>query len=159
MLEKLKMNQKLSPTQYKDVLPKLQVRLREMEFKIFKQKVPVLCVFEGWDAAGKGGAIKRVTELLDPRGFTVSSYAAPRGDEKTHHYLWRFLSVDFVTSQGNSNTLMAVAESRAKEGHDVFMLPQQWHRLRRFGSRNAVLLWLLAAYAGVKFLLLFVRSL
>jgi polyphosphate kinase 2 (PPK2 family) len=50
----------------------------------------VLCVFEGWDAAGKGGAIKRVTEMLDPRGFTVSSYAAPRGEEQTHHYLWRF---------------------------------------------------------------------
>jgi polyphosphate kinase 2 (PPK2 family) len=47
-------------------------------------------VFEGWDAAGKGGAIKRLTEILDPRGFTVSSYAAPKGEEKTHHYLWRF---------------------------------------------------------------------
>jgi polyphosphate kinase 2 (PPK2 family) len=90
VLEKLKMNQKLSPERYKDELPKLQVRLREMEFKIFKQKVPVLCVFEGWDAAGKGGTIKRVTELLDPRGFTVSSYSAPKGEERTHHYLWRF---------------------------------------------------------------------
>jgi polyphosphate kinase 2 (PPK2 family) len=50
-------------------------------------------VFEGWDAAGKGGAIKRVTETLEPRGYTVSSFAAPRGEEKTHHYLWRFWRV------------------------------------------------------------------
>jgi polyphosphate kinase 2 (PPK2 family) len=90
MLETLKMNQKLSPGKYKEELPKWQVRLREAHFQIFKQMVPVLCVFEGWDAGGKGGAIKRVTELLDPRGFTVSSYAAPVGEEKTHHYLWRF---------------------------------------------------------------------
>ena len=47
-------------------------------------------MFEGWDAAGKGGAIKRVTETLEPRGYTVSSFSAPRGEEKTHHYLWRF---------------------------------------------------------------------
>lgn len=90
MLEKLDMSRKLTEKQYEDQIGALQVRLRQLEFQIFKQQVPVLCLFEGWDAAGKGGAIKRVTEVLDPRGFTVSSYAAPRGEEKTHHYLWRF---------------------------------------------------------------------
>jgi polyphosphate kinase 2 (PPK2 family) len=57
---------------------------------MYEKQVPVLAVFEGWDAAGKGGAIKRITEPLEPRGFTVSSFSAPRGEEKTHHYLWRF---------------------------------------------------------------------
>jgi len=90
MLERLNMNRKLTAKQYSDQMGKLQVRLRELEFKAFRRKVPVLAVFEGWDAAGKGGAIKRVTEMLDPRGFTVSAYAAPKGEEKTHHYLWRF---------------------------------------------------------------------
>ena len=90
MLEKLDMTQKLTREEYDEQVGKAQVRLRELEVKNFKKKVPVLCVFEGWDAAGKGGAIKRVTEILDPRGFSVSTYAAPRGDEKTHHYLWRF---------------------------------------------------------------------
>jgi polyphosphate kinase 2 (PPK2 family) len=47
-------------------------------------------VYEGWDAAGKGGNIKRITEKLDPRGYEVIPIAAPAGDEKTHHYLWRF---------------------------------------------------------------------
>jgi len=90
MLEKLDMNRKLSEKQYDEQISAVQVRLRELEFVAFKRQIPVLCMFEGWDAAGKGGAIKRVTEMLDPRGYTVSSYAAPRGEEKSHHYLWRF---------------------------------------------------------------------
>jgi len=90
MLEQLDTTKKLSPKQYDEQIGRVQVRLRELGFELFKQKAPVLCVFEGWDAAGKGGAIKRVCEMLDPRGFTVSTYAAPRGEEKTHHYLWRF---------------------------------------------------------------------
>ena len=90
MLESLDMTRKLTPKQYREQVGRAQVRLRELEFQVYKQQVPVLCVFEGWDAAGKGGAIKRITEMLDPRGFTVSAYAAPRGEEKTHHYLWRF---------------------------------------------------------------------
>ena len=49
-----------------------------------------MVVYEGWDAAGKGGNIRRVTEKLDPRGYEVFSIAAPAGEDKTHHYLWRF---------------------------------------------------------------------
>jgi polyphosphate kinase 2 (PPK2 family) len=90
MLEKLDMTKKLSKSEYSDQIESAQSRLRKLEFRMYEKKVPVMCVFEGWDAAGKGGAIKRVTEMLDPRGFTVSSYSAPQGEEKTHHYLWRF---------------------------------------------------------------------
>src|SRR5215472_17030564 len=90
MLEKLDMTKKLGKKEYEEELESAQSRLRQLQFKMYKKKVPVLCVFEGWDAAGKGGTIKRVTEMLDPRGFTVSSYSAPQGEEKTHHYLWRF---------------------------------------------------------------------
>lgn len=90
MLSRLDMSKKLTRKQYDEQIGKAQVRLRELGFEIFRQKLPVWCVFEGWDAAGKGGAIKRVTEMVDPRGFTVYTYAAPRGAEKTHHYLWRF---------------------------------------------------------------------
>jgi polyphosphate kinase 2 (PPK2 family) len=57
---------------------------------VYVQQRPVVIAFEGWDAAGKGGAIRRVTEKLDPRGFVVYPIAAPKGDEATHHYLWRF---------------------------------------------------------------------
>jgi polyphosphate kinase 2 (PPK2 family) len=52
---------------------------------------PPLCVvFEGWDASGKGGAIKRLASPLDPRHVRVSQFAAPTYDEKRHHFLWRF---------------------------------------------------------------------
>ena len=51
---------------------------------------PVCVVFEGWDAAGKGGAIKRLTGQIDPRGYVVWPIAAPSDDDRDHHYLWRF---------------------------------------------------------------------
>jgi polyphosphate kinase 2 (PPK2 family) len=51
---------------------------------------PVCVVFEGWDAAGKGGCIKRLVAPLDPRHVRVSAFAAPTYDEKRHHFLWRF---------------------------------------------------------------------
>ncbi len=51
---------------------------------------PLLVLFEGWDAAGKGGAIRRLTAQLDPRHVRVSEFAAPTDQEKRHHFLWRF---------------------------------------------------------------------
>src|SRR5579875_2133772 len=51
---------------------------------------PLLILFEGWDASGKGGAIRRLTSRLDPRHFTVSEFAAPTERERRHHFLWRF---------------------------------------------------------------------
>lgn len=53
---------------------------------------PLLILFEGWDASGKGGAIRRLTAPLDPRHFTVSEFAAPSERERRHHFLWRFWS-------------------------------------------------------------------
>jgi polyphosphate kinase 2 (PPK2 family) len=80
----------LPPREYEKAMAAEQLRLRAVHFRMYERRVPVMAVFEGWDAAGKGGAIKRVTETLEPRGYSVSSFAAPRGEEKTHHYLWRF---------------------------------------------------------------------
>ncbi|HEX8345234.1 MAG TPA: UDP-galactose-lipid carrier transferase [Actinoplanes sp.] len=54
---------------------------------------PLCAVFEGWDASGKGGAIKRLVAPLDPRHVRVSQFAAPTYDEKRHHFLWRFWPV------------------------------------------------------------------
>jgi AMP-polyphosphate phosphotransferase len=51
---------------------------------------PLLILFEGWDAAGKGGAIRRLTAPLDPRHFQVAEFASPTDREKRHHFLWRF---------------------------------------------------------------------
>ena len=54
---------------------------------------PVCVVFEGWDASGKGGCIKRLVAQLDPRHVRVVQFAAPTSDEKRHHFLWRFWPV------------------------------------------------------------------
>ena len=93
MLETVDLAKKLSEKQYWKRIARQQLRLRQLQFRIYDERVPVLALFEGWDAAGKGGAIKRISETLEPRGYTVSSFSAPRGEEKTHHYLWRFWRV------------------------------------------------------------------
>jgi polyphosphate kinase 2 (PPK2 family) len=69
----------------------LELRLR-MGGKLGDGKVgpPVCILFEGWDASGKGGAIKRLAQPLDPRHVRVATFAAPSSDEVRHHFLWRF---------------------------------------------------------------------
>jgi polyphosphate kinase 2 (PPK2 family) len=93
MLENVDLGRKLSEKQYEKRIARQQLRLRHLQFQMYDEQLPVLALFEGWDAAGKGGAIKRISETLEPRGYTVSSFSAPRGEEKTHHYLWRFWRV------------------------------------------------------------------
>lgn len=75
---------------YKKTLKKLQDRLGELHAIIYRERIPVVLVYEGWDAAGKGGNIKRVVQALDPRGYEVIPIAAPTPPELHHHYLWRF---------------------------------------------------------------------
>jgi AMP-polyphosphate phosphotransferase len=75
---------------YPEQLVRYQVALGELAHQVYIQKRPVVIVYEGWDACGKGGNIKRLTERLDPRGYSVHAIAAPAGEDKTHHYLWRF---------------------------------------------------------------------
>ncbi len=80
----------LGEDEYNDRLPKLQEELRRLQHLCYVQRKPVVMLFEGWDAAGKGGAIRRLTRELDPRGYNVIPIAAPDGAERNHHYLWRF---------------------------------------------------------------------
>ncbi len=89
-LDAVDLGRRLARKDYEPTVAAQQLRMRELHFRMYERRVPVLAVFEGWDAAGKGGAIKRVTAALEPRGFTVSSFSVPRGEEKSHHYLWRF---------------------------------------------------------------------
>ena len=75
---------------YQKELKKLQSRLGELHNRLYRKRVPVIITYEGWDAAGKGGNIKRVTGALDPRGYEVQPIASPEPHEKARHYLWRF---------------------------------------------------------------------
>ncbi|MGQ9916039.1 MAG: hypothetical protein ACUVS7_01345 [Bryobacteraceae bacterium] len=90
MLKSLDLSQALPRSEYMVQLARRQIQLRELGWQVYRQKRPVVIVFEGWDAAGKGGAIRRITEKLDPRGYTVWPISAPEGEDKTRHYLYRF---------------------------------------------------------------------
>jgi polyphosphate kinase 2 (PPK2 family) len=87
----LDLARKLTEEEYEERLPPLQARLHRLQQECARKEVGSVFAFEGWDAAGKGGAIRRVTPALDPRGFEVVAIAAPQGEEVEHHYLWRFL--------------------------------------------------------------------
>ena len=80
----------LTREEYKERLDKLQKKLEVLHGELYRLRIPVVIGFEGWDAAGKGGAIRRLTSHLDPRGYKVNPTAAPNDVEKVHHYLWRF---------------------------------------------------------------------
>ncbi|MBQ9061640.1 MAG: polyphosphate:AMP phosphotransferase [Eubacterium sp.] len=80
----------VDPDTYKQELDRLQAELADLHNKLYRKKVPVIIGYEGWDAAGKGGNIKRITSALDPRGYIVHPIASPEPHEKARHYLWRF---------------------------------------------------------------------
>jgi polyphosphate kinase 2 (PPK2 family) len=95
VLDKLDLSLKLSKEEEAERLEAAQERLLALRLRLggltAPKLGPPLCVlFEGWDASGKGGAIKRLVDHLDPRHVRVVSYSAPTPDEKRHQYLLRF---------------------------------------------------------------------
>ena len=80
----------LTDEEYKDLLKKLQAKLSDLHNVIYRKKIPVILCYEGWDAAGKGGNIRRVAYPLDPRGFDVHPIASPEPHELNRQFLWRF---------------------------------------------------------------------
>ncbi|MGY6528446.1 MAG: polyphosphate:AMP phosphotransferase [Cyanobacterium sp.] len=89
-LDRVDLTLHLPKDEYKTRLKSAQVELRKLQREIFEKQLGVVLLFEGWDAAGKGGAIKRITDILDPRNYKVHAFAAPTEEERVHHYLWRF---------------------------------------------------------------------
>ena len=90
MLENINLTVKLSREDYKRELPGLQRRLYDLEKACWDHGVPIVILFEGWDAAGKGTAIAALTQRLDPRGFKLYPITAPRTYEQQRPWLWRF---------------------------------------------------------------------
>ena len=90
MLETVDLTHTLERQAYVREVTRRQIQLRQLGYQVYLQKRPVIIVFEGWDAAGKGGAIKRITEKLDPRGYVVYPISSPHGEDRTRHYLYRF---------------------------------------------------------------------
>jgi len=90
VLSALDMSLHLTKPDYKKKLQKCQARLNQLHRNALKKKVSTILLFEGPDAAGKGGAIRRITAALDARHYQVIPIAAPTDEERAHHYLWRF---------------------------------------------------------------------
>ena len=80
----------LTREEYQEALKREQKRFAELELKMYLARVPLMVLYEGDDAAGKGGAIKRLSESFDPLGYRVNPVSAPNEWEKQFHYLWRF---------------------------------------------------------------------
>ena len=90
ILSTIDLERTVTEDEYKKELPRLQERLARLAWEGKKKGVSSVAVFEGSDAAGKGGAIRRVTWALDARLYRVIPIAAPTDEERAHHYLWRF---------------------------------------------------------------------
>ncbi|MBI2603480.1 MAG: polyphosphate:AMP phosphotransferase [Deltaproteobacteria bacterium] len=90
VMASLDMTQKLSEKEYNKKLPDLQAKLNELTTDLYQKNRAMVLVFEGSDAAGKGGAIRRVVHSIDARTYKIAQIAAPTSEEAAQPYLWRF---------------------------------------------------------------------
>jgi polyphosphate:AMP phosphotransferase len=90
VLSKVDLSKEIAKAEYKEKLDKYQSKLSLLQYEMYKKGIPAVFGFEGWDAGGKGGAIRRLTAALDPLGYSVNPVAAPNVVEKEFNYLWRF---------------------------------------------------------------------
>ncbi len=90
MLETLDLKTSISKAQYAKEMPELQEKLRKLQYAAKEAEVPVVICLEGWDTAGKGQIVKKLTEKLDPRLFRVHPGTPPSPLEQRHHFLWRY---------------------------------------------------------------------
>jgi polyphosphate:AMP phosphotransferase len=127
--------------EYDEKLPRLQEKFRELQYELYKARRPMAIAFEGQDAAGKGGCIKRLTQKLDPRGYQVSPTSAPNDWERAHHYLWRFWTtfpkaghIGIYDRSWYGRVLVERVEGFAGEGEwrrayrEINEMEDQWHR-------------------------------
>jgi polyphosphate kinase 2 (PPK2 family) len=90
MLETVDLKKKLSKTAYQKEMDQLQERLRQVQYVAKEHEIPVTICLEGWDTAGKGNIVKKLTEKLDPRLFRIIPGSPPSPLEQRYHYLWRY---------------------------------------------------------------------
>jgi polyphosphate kinase 2 (PPK2 family) len=130
ILSQVDLSVALTKEEYEEQLPGLQVRLNRLQRAAREQGVPVVIGYEGWDAAGKGGNIRRLIEKLDPRGYDVIPIAAPSAEEKAHHYLWRFWRA--LPEDGRITVFDRTWYGRVLvERVEGFCTPAEWRRAYR----------------------------
>ncbi len=90
VLDGIDLSRRVPREDYKPRLATLQARIQDLFWQAHREHRSLVAVFEGWDAAGKGSAIRRLTAAVDPRLYKLVQFAAPTDEERGHHYLWRF---------------------------------------------------------------------
>ena len=90
MLEYIDLTKTINKSEYKSAATKLEQKLGALQRDLKNHKIPIIFLFEGWDAAGKGTLINRLTLALDPRGFKVYPVLPPNEEERLRPFLWRF---------------------------------------------------------------------
>ncbi|MCL2199506.1 MAG: polyphosphate:AMP phosphotransferase [Defluviitaleaceae bacterium] len=91
MLQSVSPDEDIPTAEYRDALEHYQQRMRTLSNKMYAKRRSAVIVYEGWDAAGKGGNIKRLTSEMDPRCYAVVPIGPPRPYELTRQHLWRFM--------------------------------------------------------------------
>ena len=127
LLSEVPLDKEIETDEYRKELKELQNRLGELHNRLYRKKVPVIIAYEGWDAAGKGGNIKRIAGALDPRGYEVHPIASPEPHEKARHYLWRFWTR--LPKTGHIAIFDRTWYGRVMvERIEGFAKPQEWQR-------------------------------
>ena len=130
ILSKADLSLSYTKEEYKEKLDTLQKKIEKLHGEIYRRRIPVVLGFEGWDAGGKGGAIKRLTERMDARGYVVNPTASPNDIEKAHHYLWRFWRA--MPKDGHVSIFDRTWYGRVMvERIEGFCTPEEWKRAYR----------------------------
>ena len=90
VLETIDLSRRLSKTRYQELFAPLQERVRQLQYELLEAEIATVVVLEGWDAAGKGTTIQRLSERLDPRAFRAWPGSPPSELERRYHFLWRY---------------------------------------------------------------------
>ncbi|WP_292466858.1 polyphosphate:AMP phosphotransferase [Methanolobus sp.] len=90
ILEKIDLDKSITYKEYKKEKKACQKKIVQLQYELFRNHIPLIIVFEGWDASGKGGSIRRLAQKLNPRLYRVTPTGVPSNYELAHHYLWRF---------------------------------------------------------------------
>ncbi|MCC4769250.1 polyphosphate:AMP phosphotransferase [Methanosarcina sp. DH2] len=129
-LEKTDLSKNISVEEYRESKKLYQHRLEALQYELFRQKRSVVIIFEGWDAAGKGGNIRRLVEELNPRLYRVVPVGSPNDTEKAHQYLWRFC--DSVPMAGHITVFDRSWYGRVLvERVEGFCTEEEWRRAYR----------------------------
>ncbi len=129
-LDRVDLSVEIERKEYDKALPKLQSELRRLQHLCYFARTPVIIVYEGTDASGKGGNIRRLTRGLDPRGYEVVPVGAPQGEERRRHYLWRFWSA--LPKAGHFTIFDRSWYGRVLvERVEGFAKPHEWERAYR----------------------------